>query len=207
MARDTLDLGSWCILRCSNGKTLELAASLADAGFEAWSPAETISRRARSGTKREEIRRPLIASFVFARADRLDDLLALSHSPTLNYRVWDSELRRMVVRGHPFFRVSQLRSVPDRQLAHLRDIERKRRPKGKAKAFEQGTVVRITEGGFEGLIGVVEECRGDYATITLDDWSAPAKVATWLLHTMLDDPRMDHVSGEAPDAASLAKAA
>lgn len=37
---DTLDLGSWCILRCSNCKTLELAASLTEAGFDAWSPLE-----------------------------------------------------------------------------------------------------------------------------------------------------------------------
>jgi transcription antitermination factor NusG len=197
----------WCILRCSNCKTLELAASLTDAGFEAWSPAETISRRARSGNKREEVRKPLVASFVFARANRMDDLLALSHSPTLNYRVWDSALRRMVVRGHPYFRVSQLRLVPDGQLSNLRAIEHKRRPKGKPRAFEIGTVVRITEGGFEGLIGLVEECRGDYATVTLDDWSAPAKIATWLLHPILDDPRMVHVSGHSSEPASLAKAA
>lgn len=197
----------WAILRCSNCKTLELAASLTDAGFEAWSPAETISRRARSGNKRQEVRQPLIASFVFAKADRLEDLLALSHSPTLNYRVWDSELRRMVVRGHPYFRVSHLRHVPDAQLASLRTIEHKRRPKGKARAFNKGDPVRITEGSFAGLNGVVDECRGDYAMIVLDDWSVPAKVATWLLHPPLDDNRTVHVSGQSPDVASLAKAA
>lgn len=205
--RHTPDQASWCILRCSGGKTLELAASLTDAGFEAWTPAETISRRARRDHKREEVRVPLIASFVFARADRMQDLLALSHSPTLNFRVWDSELRRMVTRGHPYFRVSHLRLVPDEQLEGLRALDRKRRPKRKAQAFEKGTVVRITEGGFEGLSGVIEECRGDYATVTLDDWSAPAKVATWLLHPVLDDPRMVHVSGRASEQAPRAKAA
>ena len=197
----------WCILRCSNCKTLELSASLVDAGYEAWSPAETVSRRARRGNKREDVRKPLIASFVFAKADRMDDLLALSHSPTLNYQVWDTEQRRMVTRGHPYFRVSHLRLIPDTQLSNLRAVERKRRPKGKSIAFEPGVVVRITEGGFEGLVGVVEECRGDYATVTLDDWSAPAKIATWLLHALLDDPRMVHVSGQVSDKASLAKAA
>jgi transcription antitermination factor NusG len=197
----------WAILRCSNCKTLELAASLVDAGFDAWSPAETISRRARSGTKREEVRRPLIASFVFARADRLDELLALSHSPTLNYRIWDSELRRMVTRGHPYFRVSHLRHVPDEQLASLREIEHKRRPKGKAKAFNVGDEVRITEGGFEGLKGVVEECRGDYATVTIDDWGISPKIATWLLHTLLDDTRDVHVSPVLGERSPIARAA
>src|SRR5690606_9173703 len=32
----------WCVLRCSNTKTLELAASLADAGFDAWSACHSV---------------------------------------------------------------------------------------------------------------------------------------------------------------------
>ena len=78
---------AWAILRCSNCKTLDLAASLTDAGFEAWTPVETVMLRPRRGNKREEVRQPLIASFVFARAVHLPGLLELSHSPALNYRI------------------------------------------------------------------------------------------------------------------------
>lgn len=195
----------WCILRCSNCKTLELARSLNDAGFEAWTPVETIERRSRKGIKPDELRRPLIASFVFARADHMAGLLALSHSPALNYRVWDSGLRRMVTRGHPYFRVSSLHLIPDAQLAGLRAVELKRRPKGKPQAFEVGAHVRVTDGGFEGLRGVVVECRGDYATVVLDDWSIPAKIATWIL--ALDENRAVHVLVPSPKQALSAKAA
>ena len=62
---------AWCILRCSNAKTLNLATSLADVGFDAWTPVETIIR----GEKKEALRVPLTASFVFSPADRLHDLL------------------------------------------------------------------------------------------------------------------------------------
>jgi transcription antitermination factor NusG len=201
----------WLILRCANCKTLELAASLCNAGFEAWAPAETIVLKPRRGNKRVEVRQPLMASFVFARADRLTDLLNLSHSPTLNYRIWDSGQRRMVTRGHPYFRVFRLfgefRFVPDAHLAGLRKLDLQRRPKGKARPFAPGSQVRITEGGFEGLVGVVEECRGDYATVTIDDWGISPKVATWLLHPVLDDTRPVHVSPAATEQALSAKAA
>jgi hypothetical protein len=197
----------WAILRCANCKTLELAASLNDAGFEAWSPVETVARRSRAGARPEPVRLPLIASFVFASAAHLQHLLELSHSPVLNFRVWDPELRRMVTRGHPYFRIPNLRTVPDVQLAGLRAAEAKRRPKGKPKVFATGALVRITEGGFEGMVGRVEECRGDYATVAFDDWVIPAKVATWLLHPALDAGRQVHVSRRSSEQALSAKAA
>jgi transcription antitermination factor NusG len=163
--------------------------------------------RARRSHPSEEQRRPLIASYVFAKSDRLPDLLALSHSPVLQFQVWDSEQRRMVTRGHPYFRIPDMRLVPDEQLAGLRAAEFKRRPKGKPKLFEIGAMVRITEGGFEGLVGIVEDCRGDYATVALDDWGIPAKIATWLLRPALDDNRPVHVSGHSSEQALSAKAA
>lgn len=201
----------WCILRCSNCKTLELARSLNDAGFEAWTPVEVIQLRARRGHKREEIKVPLLASFVFADAARLGGLLALSHSPTLNYQVWDSEQRRMVTRGHPYFRLfrphGEIRFIPDNELAGLRKRDQSRRPLGKPRAFEVGAYVRCTEGSFAGLNGVVEQCRGGYATVTIDDWSIPARIATWLLHPAIDDNRTVHVSGASSEQALSAKAA
>jgi transcription antitermination factor NusG len=197
----------WCILRCSGCKTLELAASLNEAGFEAWAPVETVVLRPRRGNKRMEVVKPLVASLVFARADRLQDLLALSHSPTLTYQTWDSDLRRMVVRGRPYFRVPPLRLVPDAQLDGLRNAERKRRPKGKPKAFAPGSMVRIIEGGFEGLRGIVDECRGDYASVTVAGWGVPVKVATWLLEQALDDAPAVHVSSCSIEQALSAKAA
>lgn len=203
---------SWLILRCSNVKTLELAKSLTEAGFEAWSPVETITLKAKRGLPAEHLTRALMPSFVFARYSRLNDLLELSRSPTLNYRVWDSEKRKMVTRGHPYFRVFRLlgeyRQVPDRQLAHLRTMERKSKPKGKVEPFEVGAIVRFTEGGFAGLTGRVEESRKDYTTVTICDWSIPVQISTWLLRETLDlSEGSVKVRDSSCEQASFAKAA
>lgn len=191
-------MSDWIILTCSNAKTLDLARSLTEAGYEAWSPVETIQRRSRSGSKPEEVTRAIMPSFVFARAENEIELLALSHSPTLNYRVWDRELRRMVTRGHPFFRFfrpfGESTRVSDAQLDHLRKLEKKRRPKGKPRSFANGVSVRFTEGGFEGLVGIVEETRGEYTVVTISDWAIPVHVSTWLLHPSTCNDPMVHVS-------------
>jgi transcription antitermination factor NusG len=175
----------WCVLRCSNTKTLELAASLADAGFDAWSPAETIQRRARRGTKPETLTVPLTPSFVFARADRVADLLDLAHSPALNYRVWDPELKRMVTRGHPYFRVfyylGEIATVPDHQLEPLRSLERKRKPKPVTRTMAQGERIRLAEAGFEGLWGTVLTSRKNYTRVQVDGFPVPVDFPTWTL--------------------------
>lgn len=176
----------WLILRCSNCKTLELATSLTEAGFEAWSPAENAMRP----EKREPVRRPLTPSFVFAPDEWLGDLLALSRSPTLNYQVWDPEKRRMVTRGHPHFRLFQHLGefvvIPGRQLEPLRNIERRRKPRGIVKPVAAGTAVRMTDGGFAGMTGTVESVRGKRAMVSFPDFPFAVEFPTWLLREEID---------------------
>lgn len=76
--------GTWCILRTSGGRTVPLARSLTDAGFEVWTPVRTV-RRPAPGQRRRLVmgqRRSLIdvdlailPGFVFARSAQLDDLM------------------------------------------------------------------------------------------------------------------------------------
>jgi hypothetical protein len=53
----------------------------------------------------------------------------------------------------------------------------------------------------------VEESRGDFTTVIVDDWAIPVQVSTWLLHPDLDDTRAVHVSGQPSEQALSAKAA
>jgi transcription antitermination factor NusG len=183
------------ILRCANCKTLELAASLTDAGFEAWSPVEVEKKLVKDprkliADKVVETRIPLTPSFVFANADRMDDLLALSHSPTLNYRIWDSELRRMVTKGHPHFRLfrhlGEIAVIAAVHLEPLRNIERRRKPRGAVKPIAVGTLVRLTEGGFAGMTGMVDSVRGKRAIVSFSQYPFPVEFPTWLLREELD---------------------
>ncbi len=136
----------WCILRVAPASTLRLASSLAEAGFEVWTPVETVQvmpkqiepwekpRPNRKGP--ETVTRAMLSTFVFARADRLTDLIELSRSPVLSHQVWESSLRRMVVKGHPFFTLfrsgDDFGRVPDKALVEIRRIASKRKPRGRS---------------------------------------------------------------------------
>lgn len=68
----------WCILRTTGPRTLPLARSLTDGGFEVWTPtAPKLSERA--GVDRVE--QPIAPTFVFAKAQHTIDLLAVSRDP------------------------------------------------------------------------------------------------------------------------------
>lgn len=188
---------SWCILRTSSSQTLNLAASLTDAGYEVWAPTELREKRIGKARKVTEQSFAIMPSFVFARMKHLADLLLLSHSPTLNYRVWDSEQRRMVVKGHPAFSVfrsnGQVRPQTDASLTDLRTLEaslqkaaERRREQAKQKGptprFKAGQVVKVDGGGFEGLrLTVAEANEGKVVKLIHPDWMWTVEISAWKL--------------------------
>lgn len=179
----------WCVLRCSPAKTLELAASLNDAGFEAWTPVDGD-------------REPMTPSYVFARVNRLPELLALWRSPALVYRVWDSDQRRMVTKGHPYFsvmasldRAGEWATVKDASLNPIRTIEWRRKPRGTVQAVPVGAKVRCAESGFTGLDGVVDSVRGKKATVLFEGLIFPVQLGCWQLTVVVDDDPKVNVNG------------
>jgi hypothetical protein len=71
---------SWCVVRTQGGQTLTLAKSLQDAGFAAWTPTETVTRRARRSHPAQDIVQPLMPGLIFVAWDKLDALIALSRN-------------------------------------------------------------------------------------------------------------------------------
>lgn len=177
----------WLILQCSASKTLELARSLNEAGMGAWAPTTRAQRRTGDRRTIEEIEAPLMPSFVFAPARHLHALLALAHSPAMQYRVWDSEQRKMVVRGHPTFRLFRRgdhRFIPDPELEPLRRLERKPRPKRDERTFRIGQRVRTDEAGFAGLIGTVIAIHGKNVAVAFPRWPIEPLFPTWALRPL-----------------------
>lgn len=200
----------WLVLTCSNAVTLRLAESLTEAGIEAWAPREIIVLRARRQHKREEIIGPLMAGFVFARTRHLHELLELAHSPAMLYQVWDAGQRKMVTKGHPHFRFflinGQQRIIPERQLAELRRLDGLTRPKTPLRKWSVGERIRLSDGAYAGLGGIVLSCSGEQTKVQIDGWNICPTVSTRLLHAELDESQPIQLSGVNSEQAPSAKA-
>lgn len=162
-------MNQWLILRCSGRNTLPLADSLNRAGFECWTPAF----EKRLPRKRTERTAPLLPTYVFAGARHLEGLLELSDPNAPPTR-------------HPQFSVfhylDRIPLIADSDLDALRNSEAKRtrREKRGLKRFESGDPVRINEGAFSGMSGIVKHSNGKYALVMFDRMAV--NVATFLLH-------------------------
>lgn len=161
---------SWCILRTSGRHTLRLAATLAEDGFEVWTPAETKRIRIPRANVRREVTLPIMPSYIFAKAGHLVDLLQLAAKP-----VGDS----FSVMRHG----ERIAMVTDESLQALRRLEAKRALTRKSvRTFEAGVevVVKIEGGSFAGMRGKVE--RSDHGhTLICFDQRMTAKIPTSFL--------------------------
>ena len=164
----------WCILRTGASRTLPLVASLQAAGFDVWSPVQTLTRSRGRARERVEYAAPIMPTFVFARADRRDDLARLAALP---------------FSGHPGFSVFRylgaIPTISDAEIAEARRIEErgKRAAKmGQRQAFTIGRPVKVTEGPDAGLSGkVVKDGDGKFVLVAFAGINM--KIGAWLLGT------------------------
>jgi hypothetical protein len=84
----------WCILRTDGSKTLPLMRSLSAVRLDVWTPARTIRKVTRPGTRHEqrsELDVPILPTFVFARERDLPvlaDITQLSVSPHPGFSIF-----------------------------------------------------------------------------------------------------------------------
>lgn len=212
--RQTSSSDSWIILRCSGRHTLALAASLAADGVETWTPTETRLRLAGRNRETVEQQIAILPEYVFAPCDRLDDLLAMTRAPSLQYRVWDPEKRKMVVKGHPSFTLfrsnGEIRRIPETSLSPLRALEESLRKvlEGRRKAANQpGPAPKFTAGqticvdgwGVQGLnLTVVATNEGKTVVVTHPSWSWDVEISAWKLREVqLQSSSNEHTAAKA----------
>lgn len=173
---------SWCILRTAPSRTLPLVRSLTAAGYEAWTPQETLRRRATRSRIEKEIVLPITPSIAFAEYERLPELVMLSRMPTPMVTAWDEDLQAWHSKSVPPFRVFRYLDgyprVADRELDALRISEQRIRPKRRGRTFVPGETVKLIGGAFEGLIGTVTGARGQHTVVTFGDWPLPVSIVT-----------------------------
>lgn len=145
----------WCILRCAGRSTLPLAESLAEDGFDVWTPVETITKRVPRANGRYKIEAPLMPRYLFARVAHLVDLIQLAGMSVKPRR--GAGLRKP---SHHDFSVLHafggIPLVPDDGLNDLRRLSARRTPiKPAAYAWPMNGRVRVKSGIASGLVGVV----------------------------------------------------
>jgi transcription antitermination factor NusG len=170
-------MADWFVLRCAGRSTLLLAKTLAEDGFDSWTPAVTQRIRVPRKNVNREITLPLLPSFIFVRAPHLHDLLHLAGM--------EEKPRRGSGPAHRDFSVfhflDRIPMIADRNLEPLRTKERQAVPKKDAPRFDRGARVRVGKGAFEGLKGRVERCKSGYALVIFTDFRNPVNIPTWLL--------------------------
>lgn len=164
-------VAGWCILRTSGPRTLSVAASLAETGFDVWTPKLVIKRRRPKSKATIEIEAPIMPTFVFVRAHEMDEIrrvLALPINPHPPFSVF-RHAGRIPVLGEG--QMISLRAEEERAGAvHRAEKEKERRAElRKSRPVPAiGTEVRLAEafgGAFAGMVGVVEEQRRKAAMI------------------------------------------
>lgn len=186
MARgdDTLDLGAWFILRMASSDTLGVLKALSKAGYDAWTPVER--KKGKMPRTRTEYDKEfaLMPSYVFVSVHHLPEIQHLAMLPPRN-----------VPRFTVFQHQGGIPLVADDQLDALRAeegrlqtvYERACRKGKRGPKFNPGHIVRIDEGGFMGMEGVVESQQGQFTLVSFEGFHAPIKIASILLEREGDE--------------------
>ena len=180
---ETLDLGSWFILRCASADTLKVAGQLEKRGFDVWTPVERKhGRRPRTRAEYDKTF-ALMPSYVFANMHHLAELQGMADLPSADTPRFT--LFRYAG-GVPLIADDQLGALRAEE-GRLQAVYARHVAKGKrGPRFTGGEIVRLQEGGFAGLEGTVIEQQGQFTLVSLAGFHQPIKIASLLL---LDEAR------------------
>lgn len=175
----TLDLGSWCILRMASADTLKTILALTESGMVAWTPVEKrygVMPRTKAPFDKDV---PLMPSYVFARAENINELLRLAMMPGDGPRF--SVFR--YGNGIPLIADSELDDLRHEEERKRKVFDRWRRRGRNAPKLQPGTEVRMPGGPYAGYSGIVEGSQGQFTIVNIDAFGTQhsLKVASLLL--------------------------
>ncbi len=182
---------TWCILRTRGVSTMRLAESLSGNGIEAWTPIGLATKRKGRARDRVEASVPILPTFVFVRSEHIGAL---------------HRILGLLVSPHPSFSIfrymSRIPLVADADISSLRDAEDRAtvvKLKQQTFAVPIGSNVRMAEGAFAGMSGIVEQSDGKSALVAFAG-NFKVTIAAWLL------PK-DLLEGELSNSDAAAQAA
>lgn len=151
---------------------MKLASSLGASGIDAWTPIGISAKR--KGPARDRVEEPvaMLPTWVFARAEHIGEL----------HRICG-----LFTSPHPAFSIfryyDRVPLITDRDISSLRAAEDEvalARRKRERRVIPIGSSIRLNEGAFAGLSGIVEQSDGKTAIVAFGD-RFRVEIATWLL--------------------------
>lgn len=179
---ETLDLGSWFILRCASADTLKLAEQLRRRGLDVWTPIQRKrGKRPRTRTAFDK-ELAILPSYAFANMHHLPEIARLAMMPsadTVRFTLFRTRAGELPLIGD--IQLEALRSHEAKLKKQYEDAMRKDKP---APKFEAGFKAALRGGGFDGLEATVIEQAGQFALVEIEGFGQPIKISSLLL---LDD--------------------
>ncbi|MBW6524434.1 hypothetical protein KZ810_13075 [Sphingomonas sp. RHCKR47] len=179
-------------------RTLKVVTSLRDAGIEIWTPVVERQRRAPRSKKKAEgtVPHPIAPTFAFARAVHIEELRAIRRDP---------------LSPHPDFSLLQHRGevvqIRDSDLAGLRvsqEVEQRKAGsirKDRAQPLDVGAEVKMTDGPFTSMSGVVVSSDGRRTFLNFGGMLGRVEIATSNLSEIgLEAPVLTPARKQAPAA-------
>lgn len=175
-------MGDWIIIRTKPSSTLTLAAALAEDGFQVWTPTEVQVRRVPRAKAKIERTVAIMPTFIFAREEHLDDLLSLSKSsisPYPDFSIFHHRSRTKIptISDDTLQALREAEEAAERRTAARRAAEARGK---RAEPFEAGETVKIPDGSFAGLEGIIEGSDGK-DTLVCFGGRMTVKISTYLL--------------------------
>ncbi len=168
-----METDSWLALRCNTGKTGPLAAKLAEAETQAWTPVQMSRRRKPRSSVRQDVPVPLLPTFVFLPLRQLEVAVMLRE-------------RCRVPAFSPMRFMGKLALFREIQLQPLRLIAHREEgcPVPALRFPKAGARVRLSFGGFEGLLGTVTGRTKHESLVELDSGGMPLKIPPFLFTSL-----------------------
>lgn len=168
-----LDLGSWCILRMASADTLRVFRSLVGAGLVVWTPIERRAGRMPRTKAQYDKEFALMPSYAFGHVSHLDQLLGIAMVPNRDHPPFT------VFRyqgGIPLIADDQLDALRAEEARTLRVWEKLKRRGKKGPRLDVGTEVRLPEGPFAGIGGIVADVQGQYTLVDISIFGRPQQI-------------------------------
>lgn len=180
MTRETLDLGSWCILTCDSSDTLRVVEALIGLGLGVWTPVEWSVARMPVTRSRYDKPTAMMPGYVFGDTGHLDQFVRLAGLRRRDLPRFKFLESQAMADHTPLVSDSALDALRDEEARRRTTFERAKRKDYKPPKPKLDAEVRMPDGPFGGINGEVRRTKGRDIVVDIPNCPFTLKVSSLL---------------------------